>query len=419
MPIKKNKLLFILFVLITGINACIFFNRDDYAFIKQSSFAELYPQTGGQAVTDFKELNDSSIIIVLQTPPSKPVKWQVLVDNDLLVSVHATTPYFTLREGIHNYSIYAETLPDTIQLKAEYISVKNSMEKNRLGNAGITVFKTVAPTISMQQHLDLWRDNEIPVSETEFKSIQAILLDSIGILEKESTIDKIKKIGGYLGSKLITAGGNPTSTIQGLSVFQQYKTSFKGQKLWCGNYAQIFNLFAKSANIKSRVVHISRDFGSLKGNVHIFNEYFIPELKQWAALDLLFNNIMYMDAAGKILNAVEVKNANPANNSITVIQAALHDSLISKPFSALKTGFFDTYGYDKDLRFYHSIKQENIYSLKEKLLRYFTKKSWSEIYSDSRIVDNFRFYLKQLFLLLEIIFLILIAAVFLRSRSSP
>jgi hypothetical protein len=416
MLIKKNRLPVILFLLITGINVYIFFNRDDHAFIKQSSFAELYPVTGNQAARDFKELDDSSISIVLNDPPSKPVNWQVFMDNALLVSVNATEPFFSVQEGIHNYSISAESLPDTIRLKAEYISAKSSIEKDRIGNSGITVFKADLPIASLQHHLDKWKDDEIPVTKTEAEAIQIILKDSIGINDHESTIDKIKKIGGYLGTKLDAAEGNPTSTINGLSVFQQYKASFSGQKLWCGNYAQIFNLFAGSANIRSRVVHIGRNFGGLNGNVHIFNEYFIPELKQWAALDLLFNNIMYTNASGKILNAVEVKNTDPADSSVNVLQAVLHDSLISQPFSTLGTVFFDIYGRDKDLRFYHSMYKGDIYSLKEKLLRYCTRSSWFEVYSDTAVADNYLFYIKQMFLLLEIILLLLIVAVFILSR---
>jgi hypothetical protein len=416
MLIKKNKLLFILFFLITGVNVFIFFNREDHVFIKQSSLAELYPVTGNQLVRDFKELNDSSISIVLKDPPSKPVNWQVFKNYVLLVSVTAEEPFFTLQEGIHNYRIYSESLTDTIQLKAEYISAKSSIEKDRIGNAGITVFKADLPIGSLQKHLDTWKDDEIPVTDTEARAIQVILRDSMGISKNENTVDKIKKMGGYLGSKLIAAAGNPTSTINGLSVFQQYKSSFGRQKLWCGNIAQIFNLFAKAANIKSRVIHISRNFGSLKGNEHIFNEYFIPEMKKWAALDLLFNNIIYTDASGKILNAVEVKNTNPDDSSVTVLHADVNGSLIFKPFSSLGTVFFDTYGTDKDLRFYHRTYKAGVYSLKEKIIRYFSKRSWFELYSDTAITDNYRFYIKQLFLLLETGILFLIISVFALSR---
>jgi hypothetical protein len=390
----------------------IYINRDDYAFIKQAAYAELYPVTANPAAVDFITVNDSTLKILLNTVAAKPLYWEIYTDDDLPVLFTAAEPFFKLKEGIHNYNIFTKSLPDTIKIKAEYIS-KNSTRKNySVLESGIIIYKADLPVESIDQSNLKWKNNEIPVTAFEAGAIKAMLKDSMGINDSESTVEKIKKIGRYLGHSLYGTCGAPSDTVNGLPVFQQYKAATQGHKIWCGNYAGIFNLFARSANIKTRTVEVGRTYGSIKGNRHVFNEYYISEQKKWAAADLTSNNISYVDASGNLLNAVEIKNLNFADTSVKILKAGLKDSLFLKPVSTAGAAFFDFFGRDKNLWFYKTVYTNNVYSYKQKMKRYITKDSWYEIYSDTMVADNFNFYLKLLLLAVEIVLLLLLFTIF-------
>ena len=280
----------------------------------------------------------------------------------------------------------------------------------------ITIYKSDFPDVTIASAIDKWKDDEIPVSKEEAVIIQSILKDSAGILSNDNTVDKIKKMGQYISSRLLGCDGFPGKGLNGLSVLEQYKAAFNGQKLWCGNYAQIINLFSRAAGIKTRMVMISRDYGSITGNVHVFNEYYIPEQKNWAATDFLFNNISYIDGGGKLLNGIELKNMNPDDSSVKVLRAGKAGTIDTMPISILGPDFFEVYSRDKELHFYTAIYRENIYSFKQKMLRYFTKTGWYEIYSDNRVVDNMKYYVKIFFLALWLFFIFLFSAAFLFNR---
>ncbi len=422
MKLINHKLLLILLAIISCCNAYIFFNRDDFAFIKQSSYAGLYPVTGNPSVINFVAENDSTLRIVLNNIKAKSLKWKICTDEGLPVLLSAAEPVFQLREGVHSYRIFTNELPDTIRIKAQYISKKQLNEKYSVLISGITIYKADLPVESEELYNSRWLNNEIPVTAVEAGAIQIILKDSMGINNNENTFEKIKKIGQYLGYSLSGTCGFPSDSVNGLPVFQQYKAAVKGSKIWCGNYAGIFNLFARSANIRTRSIQIGRTYGTMTSNGHIFNEYYIPEQKKWAAADITFNNVSYIDASGRLLNAVEVKNLDPADSSVKVFRSDLKGSLFLKPFSTLEEDFYGIFGVDKNLWFYKTVYTNKVYSFTQKLKRYVTKDSWYEIYSDSMIVDNFNFYIKLLFLVIEIgllflLFFILILRGF--RRRSP
>lgn len=414
--LKKHRLVLLLLLLITCSNVYVFINRDEYAYINQSTYTQLYPLTGNPSISGLKTINDSTIRIITGNPSPKKIEWQIITDSLAALTQNASSPEFVLQKGVHNYTIFTNDLPDTIRIKAEYVAKDSNTENDKARKPGITIYKTNLPVLSAIADTARWNDNEVPVSAAEKDLIQKILNDSMGIKANDITVDKIKKMGAYLGTRLLDGGGLPPKSVRELSIFGQYGAVCRGQKIWCGNYALVFNLFARAAGIKSRNISISRSYGGAEGNLHVFNEYYIPEQRSWAAIDLMFNNIMYTDASGKLLNAVDVKNANPGDNSIQVLRAAAKDYLVSKPFSTLETDFFEFFGRDKNLSFYNTVYQGNSNSFKEKISRYFTKTSSTEIYSDNIIYDNLKFYIKQLFLLLEIILLLWLVGLLILGR---
>ncbi|MEO6734366.1 MAG: hypothetical protein ABIN01_24305 [Ferruginibacter sp.] len=405
---KHYKLLFSLLIIVTICNCYIFFNRDDYEYIRQSSYFDLYQKFTNPSIQNFAPVNDSKFVIKLTKPSPTPVTWFVRRDSNETIVSKQVEPTIIMKQGLSTYTIFSNSLPDTLIIKAEYYPKDYY---NKLGNkqsGGIVIYTSDFPFSTSPQNTEEWGDNKVAIGKIDEEALAIILKDSMHIKPNNNTVEKIKKIGNFLYNKIFKSRGIPTDSMMALPVFQQYKAAAIGQPIWCSNYAQIFNMFATAANIKTRYLEIKLPFGPIAGGVHVFNEYYIPEQKKWAAGDIMFNNLAYWNAAGKLLNAVEVKNTDPANVSVSVLQSSIKDSFIVKPFTLLESEFFDLYGPTKNLYYYHDINLDNIYPFKEKARRYLTKAAWFEIYSDNTIIDNRSFYIKQLFIVIELIVLLLL-----------
>ncbi len=405
---KRFKLQFYLLIFFTAVNCYIYLNRNDYVFEKQSSYLDLYTKKMKPSVNRLEKANDSTLVIKLNAPPRQPLNWFVKADGKETVKLYQTEPSVTLKQGVYTYTIFSDSLPDTLSIKAEYFPNNYFNNAGNKQQGGIVIYKSTPPYPDGIENDEKWNKNKISISREDEAVLQVILKDSIQIKQGDSTIEKIKKLGRYLGGRIGRSRGLPTDSIVALPVFQQYKAALAGDHIWCGIYAQIFDLFANAAQIKSRYIEIKRSYGSVSSGVHVFNEYFIPEQKAWAAIDIMFNNLAYIDGAGKYLNGVEVKNTDPANSSVSVLQGSVTDTLAALPFNQMEPAFFDFYAHDKNLYFYYASDSSQVYSFKEKLKRYFIEESWYEVYSDNNLINNRPFYIKQLFIFIEILLLLIL-----------
>jgi hypothetical protein len=283
-------------------------------------------------------------------------------------------------------------------------------------NSTLLIFKSTLLQPQGINKLDKWKDDEVSSTAEEDAAITAVLKDSIKLISGEPTVEKIKKIGSYLGFKLFPSRGTPSDSLNNLSAYQKYTCAINGSPIWCGNYTMIFNLFALKAGIKTRHVEISKTWGTVPGNLHVFNEFYIPEQRKWAAIDLTFNNILYTDKEGNLLNAVQIKNAVKQDSSIKVFRPQSATALVAERFDRQEPLFYETYNADNDLKFYLSLNYNESNNFYKKLLRYFQKKYYYESYSDNSQVDNRKFWQKQLFLLLQLIMTVLLVLALLLNR---
>ncbi len=393
---------FFLFVCICAVNIYVYLNRNDFTFIKQSSFNEIYPSYSTLTANKFIVKNDSTLEVVVNDATDTPSTWVVQKNGRPYVTYTGINPKFTLEKGTGRYTLF-NNKGDSFYLQAEYLSDEDYKKHNLSKQGGVSIFNADLLQENGLNNLDKWRDDELAVTAQEEQELLQILKDSIKVLPTDLTIDKVKKIGCYLAYRLYKSNGIPADTLLNLSTFNQYKLALKGAPIWCGNFAMIFNLFAFNAGIKTRHVEINKIRSGVEGNLHLFNEYYIPEQKKWAAIDLTFNNIFYIGKDGKLLNAVEVKNANPADTNIKVLKAQTVTDLHSIPFCKLENSFKDIYNSHSDLKFYLSLNYNESNSFIKKFNRYFIKKYYYEMYSDNNITDNKNFYFKQLLLILQYI----------------
>jgi len=412
-----RKFFIFLFVCITAVNIYIYLNRNDFTFIKQSAANEIYPNYSTLTANKFIIINDSTLDVVTNDATDKPKTWAIKKNGSAYATYTGINPRLVLEKGTGKYTIF-NNKGDSFYLQAEYLANEDYQKHHLTKQGGISIFNSDLLQAKELNNLDKWRDDEVAVTPKEEKEVLQILKDSIKILSTDLTVDKVKKIGCFLSYNLYKSNGIPADSLLNLSVFNQYKCALKGAPIWCGNYSMIFNLFAFKAGIKTRHVEINKIRSGVEGNLHLFNEYYIPEQKKWAAIDLTFNNIFYIGKDGKLLNAVEVKNANPADTNIKVLKAQTAVDLHSIAFSELENSFKDIYNSHSDLKFYLSLNYNESNSFFKKLKRYFVKKYYYEMYSENTIADNKNFYIKQFLLMLQYIFTALLLPVILLKVTS-
>ena len=412
-----RKFFFFLFVCVTAANIYIYLNRNEFTFIKQSTGNEIYPDYSTLTVNKFIIINDSTLDVVTNDATDKPITWTINKNGRAYATYTGINPRLVLEKGTGKYIIFNNT-GDSFYLQAEYLSNEDYQKHHLTRQGGISIFNSDLLQAKELNNLDKWRDDEVAVTAPEGQEVLQILKDSIKILSTDLTVEKVKKIGCYLSYNLYKSNGIPADSLLNLSVFDQYKSALKGAPVWCGNFAMIFNLFAFKAGIKTRHIEINKIRSGVEGNLHLFNEYYIPEQKKWAAIDLTFNNIFYIGKDDKLLNAVEVKNADSADTSIKVLKAQTATELHSIAFNELENSFKDIYNSHSDLKFFLSLNYNESNSFIKKLKRYFVKKYYYELYSDNTIIDNKKFYVKQFLLMLQFILTALLLLVVLFKVTS-
>ncbi len=397
---NRKKTFFFLFLLLLA-NAFIFVNKDKCVYKKQISYATLYSVVTDITVKEMVSINDSVLECQLKNTFRKPVKWNIAINDTKVDSFTAESPQIKLVKGINTYTVYSPRYTDTLFARIEFVPAHRN---NRMENAAsITVYRSNFGNTSFE---DIESDKDIfeGIDDKQQKEIQQLLTDSIGIFNNMSAALKVEKICIFLHKKIGASVGTPNESTLKLNAFDQYKTATAGAKIWCGIYARIFNLFVASTGIKCRAVEIFSNYKNVNGSVHVCNEYFLPELKQWVAADIMFNNIRYLNAAGKWLNVVEMKNTDIKDSTIKIVSAS-GDSTLSLPFTKKEDAFYDLYGRDKDLLYiYKTTQKEFSGNIIKRARNYIFPNYWYQFYSDTSIVDNRNFYIKSLLMCLLIIF---------------
>lgn len=410
-----KRIFLLLFIAITVVNVYVYRNRDDYTFKKQSTYNEIYPSYSSFTAAKFNVLNDSTIVIAANDVSNKNSQWVINKDRQPYAVFTGLYPQLTVPKGKHDFTVF-NTQKDSFCVQAEYMSAEDYGQFKLTRSSTLLIFNSTLLQPPGINNLDKWKDDEVISTPDEATAVAAVLKDSMKVSGNETTIDKIKKIGCYLGFKLFPSRGTPSDSLGNLSVFNKYTAAVKGSPIWCGNYTMIFNLFALKAGIKTRHVEISKTWGTVPGNLHVFNEFYIPEQRKWAAIDLTFNNIFYTDTKGNLLNAVQVKNAGKQDSTIKVFRPQSATELVAERFDQLEPLFFETYSANNDLKFYLSLNYNESNVFYKKLLRYFQKKYYYESYSDNSQMDNRKFWQKQLFLLLQLIITALLLIALLLNR---
>ena len=187
---------------------------------------------------------------------------------------------------------------------------------------------------------------DYPAGEIEkARNALAIPADPAGGTEQQ-----IRQLGDSLLRRFSDQRGVPTTRLMSLSPYGQYQLlqSDSSERLWCGNWSNIFAWFAWSRGIVTRIIEIEKP-----GDHHVFNECFIPETNSWAMVDL--TNSLILPRA-------------PGGEFYTGYQYAL-----SGPSSTARQSYFDTSYRWQYYRRYHL---GSVYSTASRVRRYLLPTPW-------------------------------------------
>lgn len=236
--------------------------------------------------------------------------------------------------------------------------------------------------------IEKWEDYMDDFPKEELKSAKNILDTVISPTETNST-RQILLISDFLRRHFSNRGGLPSDSLLAKHPVAQFYSLLENnnEKIWCGNWSNIFAYFCWARKIPNRIIEIMKP-----GDHHVLNECYIREDSAWALVDLTNNIILPRDNEG---------------NYHTVI------SYIKKE----NTGNYQS-GYP--VYYYNRYNLKMVYSSASRLKRYITPDPWYQIVDPQNSgPGNLLFYIKivlfYIWVILAMIFFISVA----RKRFRP
>jgi hypothetical protein len=246
-------------------------------------------------------------------------------------------------------------------------------------------------------------------TEPTSKFLPAELAEAYKLLQQNINIDsiqpdenKIIAIAAWLRNGLYDQKGIMSDSLKALSPLKQYYC-FKEKNHFnfdCGNFQAIYSLFCTSVKLPCRnFQNIQLLADSLGTDSHVANEVYLKEYKKWVLTDAYQNHLL-IKKKNTPLSAAEYLDYNIAGGKdmLCIVKQsggkAFTDTL-------MPAGFKQDFYFNKNyiLYFYKLTDNKEIYSLRNRVKRYFFAGSWYKIYAPQQKRTILPFRIKQLFLL--------------------
>ena len=231
---------------------------------------------------------------------------------------------------------------------------------------------------------------------------------------------KIITIAAYLFQSYRHQLGRPSERLNNLPPLQQLEllSADTSEHLWCGNFQFIFDFFTFSAGLRNRYVEINSYPGVPISGTHEINEIYLDNYKKWIMVDVTRNMIL-VKKNNSPLSAAEYFNFRLYNKSDTlqILRSASNNSIIFDTLIAEKKREDEFFNKDFFLRYYYITDLHMVYDPFQKIKRYLLPHPWYAIYDPQHTYTNFRFRIKQFFILILGIFLLLYLYSFLKINK--
>jgi hypothetical protein len=165
--------------------------------------------------------------------------------------------------------------------------------------------------------------------------------------------------------------------LHGLSPWQQFQLSVADTSIGvnCGNLAQQFAFFCAAENITVRMIEVMNP-----GDHHVLNEVFLPETKQWVAVDATMDRTLFMNGGGEPMNFYQLKGYLGAGKPVYTLRSNGKDLLDT---TAYETAHY--YRPPFTLHYFSRLETPALYSAGNKLRMFLLPENWFTIYGKPRI----------------------------------
>ncbi|MDO9000634.1 MAG: hypothetical protein Q7W45_12775 [Bacteroidota bacterium] len=380
----------LLIILLFFINRYMYINRfSGYLYTERLNYNEFYYSEKTLRVQGFQaEQNDSLKIKILPLP--KKSIWIIKDSKGNSYTVINELPTIKLLKGKANYTLTASgdnNLP-VITLEIESLPEQEYTD----------VLFCSLPLLEYQLFpIERWTKLNKTISENEINEVKKIIKNEILITDSNTTLEKLEKIGLYLVSKLRSAEGAPSGEIKQLSPLTQYNLACsKKDEIDCGNYADIFHLFANCAGIPTRKIGVAGWIDYITTSGHVFNESYISEQEKWAFVDLTSKKLMVLNSTNEVLNTIDLLNARISKTfeGKTAIVVNSKNEIDSVPYAQINQAEDEHF---KRTASFYIIKEDinNEMNFKETFKEYLSTTShYGPYYNGTIKVDNSKHYLK-------------------------
>jgi hypothetical protein len=266
--------------------------------------------------------------------------------------------------------------------------------------------------------INKWKnENNFNLRSKEVSELKQIINNEVKIIFDDNEKVKILKIVNFLKAHLDQNQGVPNSRMIPNEPFKQFKHVLNKQsKVWCSNYAQIFNLFAHFSNITSRQVQVYNDddVTNISPSSHVYNEVYLKEVEKWVVVDVLSNNIL-PNCENTYLNSIDLNYffKNNFNNSIK--SCFLNDSsyIINKNQSEIQKNYKKYFLHSSKFKYFFPNHNEFENEILNKLFNY-TFPHYDGLYLSLKNESNFSFLIFVKFVCLYLMLVVML--LFLASK---
>jgi len=141
----------------------------------------------------------------------------------------------------------------------------------------------------------------------------------------DSSIQKVSKIGSYLIGHLHSKLGNPDSAMFKRTPWEQFNfIKDSSAEFYCTQYSAMFAFFCRVNGLATREIECKG-----KNDLHIFNETYLPETKQWVYSDLT-QGIISVEKQNRFMHLFDVYEALYSQSQWPLVQCNVSDSLTMK-----------------------------------------------------------------------------------------
>ncbi len=202
------------------------------------------------------------------------------------------------------------------------------------------------------------------------------ILDTVIPKTGAGNAERARIIADFLRKNFSDRKGVPSGELQSKTPAGQFSLLRNNQKekIWCGNWSNIFAYFCWNRGIPTRIIEINKP-----GDHHVVNECYIPEDSCWGLVDLTNNIILPRDRNGNYHN------------------------LISYTGDSVSRGL-ENYSSLYPIHYYYRYDLKKIYSFGSRAKRYLTPDPWYETVDlHNPAPGNTLFYVKTGFFYLWVI----------------